>query len=126
MLLCFIRSKKQAAHILLVHTACRKQKRSEGAVVAVTICPRFFYSTYSLCSSGLFRLILLDAHPTPSCLQVAMSNNRPSLPPISGDSCPAELAQLMSDMWAANPRERPSSGEVMKALAQMVRVMLHA
>jgi len=55
-----------------------------------------------------------------------MSNNRPPLPPINANSCPAELAQLMSDMWAANPRERPSSGEVMKALAQMVRVMLHA
>eukprot|EP00775_Hariotina_reticulata_P006455 gene6455-6684_t len=58
--------------------------------------------------------------------QVAMSNNRPPLPPISATSCPPELAQLMVDMWAADPRERPSSGEVMKALAQMVRVMMPA
>eukprot|EP00878_Enallax_costatus_P003783 GHUV01003999.1.p1 GENE.GHUV01003999.1~~GHUV01003999.1.p1 ORF type:complete len:186 (+),score=40.57 GHUV01003999.1:135-692(+) len=54
--------------------------------------------------------------------QVAMQGNRPELPPSDPGRCPPELSQLITDCWAANPKERPSSGEVMKALAHMIRI----
>jgi hypothetical protein len=51
-----------------------------------------------------------------------MEDNRPPLPPVDALRCPLELVQLISDCWATNPRERPSSGEIMKRLAQLIRV----
>ncbi|WIA30082.1 hypothetical protein OEZ86_000177 [Tetradesmus obliquus] len=54
--------------------------------------------------------------------QVAMEDNRPPLPAVDPRHCPLELVQLIDDTWATNPRERPSSGEIMKRLAQLIRV----
>lgn len=54
--------------------------------------------------------------------QVAMEDNRPPLPAVDPHHCPLELVQLIDDTWATNPRERPSSGEIMKRLAQLIRV----
>jgi hypothetical protein len=51
-----------------------------------------------------------------------MEDNRPPLPPVDPLHCPLELVQLIGDTWATNPRERPSSGEIMKRLAQLIRV----
>lgn len=51
-----------------------------------------------------------------------MEDNRPPLPAVDPHHCPLELVQLIDDTWATNPRERPSSGEIMKRLAQLIRV----
>lgn len=57
-----------------------------------------------------------------TALQVAMAKNKPDLLAVDPASCPYELAQLIDDCFASNPRERPSSGEVMKLLAQLIRL----
>lgn len=51
-----------------------------------------------------------------------MAKNKPELLRTDPAICPPELAQLIDDCFAFNPRERPSSGEIMKLLAQMIRV----
>jgi hypothetical protein len=53
-----------------------------------------------------------------------MAKNRPPLPPVDPDSCPHELVTLLEDCFSFNPRERPSSGEVMKLMAHMMRTHL--
>lgn len=53
-----------------------------------------------------------------------MAHNKPALPAVDPETCPHELVQLIDDCWAHNPRERPSSGEVMKLVAQMMRMYL--
>jgi hypothetical protein len=57
-------------------------------------------------------------------VQVAMAKNRPSLPAVDPASCPPELVTLLDDCFSFNPRERPSSGEVMKLMAHMMRTHL--
>jgi hypothetical protein len=58
-----------------------------------------------------------------TCLlpQVALAHSTPPLPP-PGPDAPPELLSLIAECFATNPRERPSSGDVMKACAQMIRV----
>lgn len=53
-----------------------------------------------------------------------MNGSRPPLPPPDPARHPAELLALISELWAANPRERASSGEVLKAIAHMMRLYL--
>jgi hypothetical protein len=53
-----------------------------------------------------------------------MAKNRPPLPHVHPDSCPNELVTLLDDCFSFNPRERPSSGEVMKLMAHMMRTHL--
>ncbi len=53
-----------------------------------------------------------------------MAKNKLELPPVNPDSCPYELASLLDDCFSSNPRERPSSGEVMKLMAHMMRTHL--
>lgn len=53
-----------------------------------------------------------------------MAQNKPQLPPVDPATCPHELVSLLADCLSFNPRERPSSGEVMKSMAHMMRVHL--
>lgn len=73
-------------------------------------------------------------HPLPSVLlvspppnplpQVAMVKAKPALPAEDPSTCPHELLTLLDDCLSFNPRERPSSGEVMKLCAHMMRTYL--
>lgn len=54
--------------------------------------------------------------------QVAMARNAPPLPP-PGPDAPPELLALIQECLAYNPKERPSSGEAMKSLAHMLRLL---
>lgn len=53
-----------------------------------------------------------------------MAKNKPPLPAIHPGSCPHELVTLLDDCFSFNPKERPSSGEVMKLMAHMIRTHL--
>jgi hypothetical protein len=53
-----------------------------------------------------------------------MSKNKPALPAEDPATCPRELLTLLDDCLSFNPRERPSSGEVMKLCAHMIRTYL--
>ncbi len=57
-------------------------------------------------------------------VQVAMAKNKLPLPSVSPSSCPQELVTLLDRSFSFNPRERPSSGEVMKLIAHMMRTHL--
>lgn len=53
-----------------------------------------------------------------------MVKAKPALPAEDPSTCPHELLTLLDDCLSFNPRERPSSGEVMKLCAHMMRTYL--
>lgn len=53
-----------------------------------------------------------------------MAHNKLPLPAADPTTCPQELVGLLDDCFSSNPKERPSSGEVMKLLAHMIRTHL--
>jgi hypothetical protein len=98
--------------------ACTERKDSRpphAASVQSNTCSLVVNSKPPIAESGVLFL---------AAVQVAMAKNRPPLPPVDPDSCPHELATLLDDCFSFNPRERPSSGEVMKLMAHMMRTHL--
>jgi hypothetical protein len=50
-------------------------------------------------------------------LAVAINGQRPALPEAR-EGVPAGLTALIAECWAANPRERPASGELLARRAR--------
>lgn len=63
MLLCFIQSKKQAAHVLLVQTARGQHRKSEGPVDAVKMCQKVFFAPPLFQRASQVDLARRSSHP---------------------------------------------------------------
>lgn len=52
---------------------------------------------------------------------VVFKNERPELP-HDPERCPLDLAALITDCWHPEPKHRPSTGEIIKALTLIIKM----
>jgi serine/threonine protein kinase len=52
---------------------------------------------------------------------VVVRNERPDLP-SNPERCPPDLASLINDCWKQDPRDRPSTGEIVKLISLIMKV----